>query len=101
MTLHDIQQKLLQEFYKKHPFGFPDNIKKDLDTLLQDAYNAGREDCVDEIIEKMKDELELSCVDDRLLGKTDEYLEGYNTSTERWRQKRDNIIQSLTPHNTN
>ena len=52
----------------------------------------------DEIVE-MLDELELSCVDGRLLGKSDEYLEGYNTSTERWREKRDKILQALTQPN--
>ena len=49
-----------------------------------------------EIVESIEQTLELSCVDDRLLGKTDEYLEGYNTSTERWRQKRDELINLIT-----
>lgn len=41
------------------------------------------------------EELELSCVDDRLLGKTDDYLDGYNTSTERWREQRDALLDNL------
>lgn len=41
------------------------------------------------------EELELSCVDDRLLGRTDEYLDGYNTSTERWREQRDALLDNL------
>lgn len=52
----------------------------------------------EEVVE-MLEELELSCVDDRLLGKSDEYLQGYNTSTERWREKRDDILQALTHPN--
>ena len=48
-----------------------------------------------EIIEKIE-EIEVSCVDNRLLGRTDEYLDGYKTSTERWREKRDYIITTLT-----
>jgi hypothetical protein len=49
-----------------------------------------------ELIREMIEELDLSCVDDRLLGKTDEYLNGYNTSTERWREKRDDILLAIT-----
>ena len=48
--------------------------------------------------EKMRGEierLEVSCIDDRLLGKSDEYLDGYNTSTERWRKERDDLLTSL------
>lgn len=50
----------------------------------------------EEKVRERVEELELSCVDDRLLGKTDEYLEGYNTSTVRWREKRDELLQALT-----
>ena len=39
--------------------------------------------------------LEVSCIDDRLLGRSDEYLVGYNTSTERWRKERDDLLSSL------
>lgn len=49
----------------------------------------------EEMVRKIEEELELSCVDDRLLGKTDEYLVGYNTSTERWRAKRDNCLDII------
>ena len=49
-----------------------------------------------EVMGMIEGELELSCIDDRLLGKTDEYLEGYNTSTSRWREKRDTIDTNLS-----
>ena len=47
------------------------------------------------IEEVVEEELELSCVDDRLLGKTNEFLEGYNTSSDRWRTKRDDLLQAI------
>jgi len=76
--------KLLQKYYDS----MEERLLSFIDTLI------GKR--VGEIVEKIE-EIELSCVDDRLLGKTDEYLEGYNTSTERWRVKRDDLLTSLSP----
>jgi hypothetical protein len=70
-----------------------EKIKDFLLKSIDGAYEKFRE----EEIERLEG-LELSCVDDRLLGKSDEYLAGYNTSTERWRQQRDDQINYLRTH---
>jgi hypothetical protein len=49
----------------------------------QEAYNAGRQSVIDEI--------EVSCVRDSLLGKSDEYLRGWNECSEEWRRVRNNL----------
>ena len=60
-----------------------------IESLLKEERNAVLSE-----VERLEG-LEVSCVDDRLLGKSDDYLEGYNTSTERWREQRDDQITNL------
>lgn len=79
-----------------YPSGMPENYLKpqqveDIKTLLISSQIS----LLETELEKLK-ELEVSCIDDRLLGRTDEYLDGYNTSTERWREQRDSYVTYLT-----
>jgi hypothetical protein len=66
--------------------GEPKQLKDFIKNLLQTEQTRIAEEV---------EEIELSCVDDRLLGKSDEYLEGYNTSTRRWREKRDQVLSII------
>lgn len=71
-------------------------IQQEIDLAKEEGKKEGREEERKRIVEMIEEELELSCVDDRLLGKTDEYLSGYYKSTERWREKRDDLVTLIT-----
>ena len=72
-----------------------DKLKDFIRSLLLQA----KEELLQEVREKIEeifDNIEVSCVDDRLLGRSDEYLDGYNKSTERWRKIRDSVKDDLS-----
>ena len=85
--------------YANHSGRESDNrgtFRKDVQDLLTTFESQIRESERGEAIEAIES-IEVSCVDDRLLGQTDEYLEGYNDSTKRWRERRDEVLATLTP----
>ncbi len=85
-------------FDKNTPSGLNQKDFADFPSLVKDIRLTFLTQSNHRVIEKFKEmveELELSSVDDRLLGKSDEYLEGYYASTERWRAKRDNILSLI------
>jgi len=67
--------------------------KKEL-KFLEDTIAQAEQEMLKRVVGEIE-MLEVSCVDDRLLGRSDEYLDGYNTSTERWRKERDDLLSSL------
>jgi len=71
-------------------------LEQEIELAKEEGKKEGREEERKRIVEMIEEELELSCVDDRLLGKTDEYLSGYYKSTERWREKRDDLVTLIT-----
>jgi len=80
----------------------PEGFERWLEQLdvqeVMDMAEAYGKDVEQEVVQRVRGEiesLEVSCIDDRLLGRSDEYLVGYNTSTERWRKERDDILESL------
>lgn len=94
----DLESAIL-ELIEAHRFeargeAFDESMKK-FDKKNIDWCKVGLEAGREGVVDMIEEELELSCVDDRLLGRTDEYLQGYNTSTERWRAKRDDLLAQL------